>query len=418
MINLVTVIVFAILQSTTEDTLFMLKPVLPWVYSGDLAGARTLLSTIAGSMISVTGVVFSITIVALTLASSQFGPRLLRNFMHSKVTQLVLGSLSATFVFCILVQTSISTRTVDFTALNLSVTTAIAMTMVSLFLLVYFIHHVATSIQADRLIAVTFRELDDNIDRLFPHENYDESDSNPAQHETLIEDNADPVFSTQGGNLQAIDHKRVIQLAHDEDLIIKFCYVPGDYLIKGSKLALIWTDSSPCDELTQKINQALMVGAQRTPEQDVSFSITQLVEIAVRALSPGINDPFTAISCIKSLAAALCKLGTKSSPSGYEYDNSNQLRLIVETPTYAELLDLCFNHILQYGRQNAIVLVELIRALVEVSKVTVHQSQLQALNAMADRIMLAAKGSDFTSYDFDRISGCYQVFLQQARQHD
>lgn len=339
-----------------------------WLWNGGPSGARDLLSTIAGSMITVAGVVFSITIVVLALASSQFGPRLLRNFMRDISNQVVLGTFISTFTYCLLILRTIRDNGASEFVPHISVTVGILSALASLGVLIYFIHHVSVSIQAPMVIARVAEELDRSIARLFP-EQLEQNTGAAGDKENLSALAPDflrqpfAVPSTATGYLQAIDVEALLAIAEEKDLTLRLNYRPGHFVVKGAELVLVWPKESGDRQLADTINRSFILGAQRTEAQDVEYSVHQLVEVAVRALSPGINDPFTAMTCTDRLGAALCRLAVREIPSPYRYDTSDMLRVIAPGVTFAEVTDQAFNQIRQYGRSSAAVTIRLLEVL-------------------------------------------------------
>lgn len=338
-----------------------------WIWAGGPEGARNVLATVAGSTITVAGVVFSITIVALTLASSQFGPRLLRNFMNDRATQVVLGVFVSTFLYSLLVLRTI--RGTDATSFVpfLSVTLGVIFAVVSVGFLIFFIHHVPSSILAENLIGRVAHELLEGIDRLYPDAiGEGEREIDASQHSELpphFEEEAVRLTAHQDGFIQAIADEQLLQLAANENLVFRLRRRPGDFVSKGAALAAGW----PADRVTEKVinhfRDAYFFGWQRTPTQDVESSIDQLVEVAVRALSPGVNDPFTAISCIEWLGVALVRLGDRRFPSPYRYDEKNELRVVVDATNFGGFVAAALNQIRQYGRGSPAVVVRLLDVL-------------------------------------------------------
>jgi uncharacterized membrane protein len=344
-----------------------------WIYSGGPDGARTVLSVIAGSMISVAGVVFSITIVVLSLASSQFGPRLIRNFMNVRANQMVLGTFVATFTYCILmlrtVNASVEARFVP----GFSVTIAIVMSLFGLGVLIYFIHNVSESIQAQNIIARVRRDLDAAVDRIFPERLGQEEDLSlgPIERDydipTTCNSEVCQVTAEHSGYLQTVDNDALMQIAVEENLLIHLDYRPGNFITRGSVLVTVWPGDKVDGNLSTKINAIFIVGPERTLEQDVEFAISQLVEIAVRALSPGINDPITAITCIDWLGAILCQLASRKMPSSHRYDQQNRLRVICKLFTFEGMVDAAFNMIRQNSQSVATVSIHLLETIATVA---------------------------------------------------
>ena len=344
-----------------------------WVWGGGPDGAREVLSTIAGSMITVAGVVFSITIVAFQLASSQFGPRLLRNFMRDTGNQVVLGTFIATFLYSLLVLRTVRGEDSDEFVPYLSVALAIVLAVVSLGVLIYFIHHVSVSIQAAHVIAVVSDELAYAIERLFPEQLGHGVPVGDLNKEVDIPegfaDTAQPIAAADNGYLQTIDTEKLLEIAGAHDLVLALQYRPGHFVEQDSTCTLVWPGERVDEQLTAQISAAFVYGPERTLTQDVEFAVDQLVEVAVRALSPGTNDPFTAIRCIDRLGAALCQLTGRVMPSPYRYDDTGTLRVIVPAVTFAGVTDAAFNQIRQYGRTSAAVT---IRLLERIAAVAIH----------------------------------------------
>lgn len=359
------------------------------LWTGGAEAARQLLATIAQSMITVAGVVFSITIVVLTLASSQFGPRLLRNFMRDRGNQLVLGTFVATFTYSLLVLRAIRGADGGEFVPHVSITVGIGLALISVGVLIYFIHHVSAAIQAPSVIDSVATELDQSIDRLFP-ERLGQSVAQPNSHEENIPPDFDrracSIPASQSGYLQFIEIDRLMQLAVDEDLFLRLEYRPGHFIVEGSYLAKVWPGEKIDEHLSQRIVAAFNLGIQRTPTQDVEFAIDQLVEVAVLALSPSMNDPFTAMNCIDQLGVALCRLAEREMPSPYRYDSDKKLRVVAPAVTFAGVLDAGFNQIRQYGRSSAPVTIRLLETLAILAARARREGDLHAIAQQAEFI--------------------------------
>lgn len=339
-----------------------------WTFTGGAEGASAVLGIIAGSMITIAGVVFSMTLVALSLASSQLGPRLLRHFMRDSTTQVVLGTFVATFLYCLLVLRTIRRAEEVAFVPHLSVALGVLLAVASVGVLIYFIHHVSVSIQSNEIAARITKELIEAIDRLFPRQIGRGAPRIPADPpdagllEALDKD-ARPVDADGDGYIQFIDGEALLALAMEGDLVVRLERRPGNYVISGSRLAVIWPESRASDRLTHHVRSLFVLGHQRTPDQDIEFGVNQLVEIAVRALSTGLNDPFTAITCVDHLGSVLSRLATRGVPSRYRHDHRNQLRVIAPANTFREITDAAFNQIRQYGRTSVAVNLRLLETI-------------------------------------------------------
>jgi uncharacterized membrane protein len=342
--------------------------------------ARATLSAMVGAMVAVTGTVFSITIVTLSLTSQQFGPRLLRRFMYDLPTQVTLGVFLSTGLYCLLILRIVEHHDGGAAAPHLSVLLAVMLSVLSIAMLIVFIHHVAILIQAPHVVAAMARDLDDAIARLFPeeigdavrdeqHQNGDRRDQAGRLGENYL-----VVRSTRDGYIQAIDEDGLMQLARERDLVFRLRCRPGNFIAIGSPLADVWRCGDPSaresntGDLTATLNETVIVGIQRTPRQDVECAIEELVEIAVRALSPGINDPFTAMNCIDRLGAALGRFAERKLPAAYCCDEEGRLRIIVGTVSFANALDASFDQIRQYGHNSVAVTIRLLEALASVAE--------------------------------------------------
>lgn len=393
---------------------------LGWSYSGGAEGASLLLGTVAGSMIAIAGTVFSMTLVALSLASSQLGPRLLRNFMRDTANQVVLGTFVATFVYCLLVLRTI--RRADEVAFvpHLSVSIGVLLAIVSVGVLIYFIHHISVSIQADEVVARVGRELYAGIDRLFPsHLGKPRSEvSNPPGDPALpaaFADQARPVGAADDGYLQFIDADALMDLACEEDLLLLLECRPGHYLVKGRAMVMVWPGDRVTESLVDRVHAAFVLGNQRTAAQDVEFSFQQLVEIAVRALSPGINDPFTAIACVDRLGSALCRLARHEMPVPHRLDAQGQLRLVAPGSTFPGIVDAAFNQIRQSARSNPAVAIRMLDAIAQIAGHVQHAQDAACLQRHASMIVRGAREAVPEADDLAAVETRFMAATQALR---
>lgn len=368
-----------------------------WTFTGGAEGASALMGAIAGSMITIAGVVFSMTLVALSLASSQLGPRLLRNFMRDTATQVVLGTFVATFLYCLLVLRTIRRAEESLFVPHLSVTLGVLLAVVSVGVLIYFIHHVSVSIQANEIVARVGTELIEEMERLFPESIGRGAPRIPTEPPDAgfldtFNREARPIGSAGDGYLQLVDGDALMALAMQEDIVIRVERRPGHYVVATRPLALVWPGNRVTDQLKERINSAFALGKQRTSGQDIEFAVSQLVEIAIRALSPGVNDPFTAITCVDRLGSALCRLVQQDMPSPYRYDTQDQLRVITPVFTFPNVTDTAFNQIRQYGRSSAAVTIRLLETIAEVARFAHRPEDRAALLRHAKMIARGSRG--------------------------
>jgi len=387
-----------------------------WVYGGGAEGASAVLQTIAGSMITIAGVVFSLTLVALSLASSQFGPRLLRNFMRDTSNQLVLGTFISTFLYCMLVLRTIRRPEEGAFVPHLAVTLGVAFAIASLSVLIYFIHHVSVSIQAEEVIARVGAELDQTMEKLFPEqigEGCDgprqQEEADPAQAMRAMEQPGCEILAAGDGYLQIVDHQLLMAFATESDTVLRMERQPGHYIVGGTPLLSVWPPERVDQKARERLLAAFVLGNQRTAAQDVEFAILQLVEIGTRALSPGVNDPFTAISCVDRIGSALCRLARRAMPDALRHDDRGALRVVATAPTFPALADAAFHQLRQYARTNTDVTLRLLETITVIAAFTRRPADRVALSRHADMIARGAREAMQLDEDRQALEGRYHA---------
>lgn len=371
----------------------------PWLYVARPDGARQVLSSIAGSMITVAGTVFSVTIAAVVYASGQYGPRLLSNFMSDRGNQVTLGTFIATFVYCLLVLRTIQSP--DESAgggfvPNDALLVGVVLALCSIAVLIFFIHHVPSRIHINAVIEDIGDKLIREIDRRFPVYIGGAADDDgsgdgvavpPTFRRDASEDAANErrlVTATKSGYIQVIDNETLIDAAREHDLVLRLQYQPGDFAHVGRTLVEAWPPDRCDDEAVGEIREAFGIGARRSAIQDLRFLVDELVEIAARALSPGVNDPFTAITCLDWLGAALSDLAGRKLPAHLRVDGDGALRVIAHPQTFAAFLDRSFGALAQYCAADMIAGLRYVRALGEVAIDCEDADRLDCLRARAD----------------------------------
>ncbi|TWT93855.1 DUF2254 domain-containing protein [Stieleria varia] len=354
-----------------------------WASLNQPDGARSLLATVAGSMITVTGVTFSLTILAVSYATSHFGPRLLDNFMRDRGNQITLGVFVATFLYCLLVLRSVRTGQTSDNALEtevfvpqLAITIAIALTLASVGVLIFFIHHIPESISITHVLNGITEMIDAKTDDFFP-ERIGSTKSQPIVSEPDWGNGVEVNCRTQG-YLQGVDAKSLMKFAVENELVVNLKVRPGDHLLENQVIAIVCqavtkpTEQTPdADFYVDHIHSTLAIGDSRTPTQDIFFAINQFVEIAIRALSPGVNDPFTAIQCIDRLAQAMTRISQRHLPSRFRVDDDDTLRIVAAQPNWDQIVHAAFGQLAPYAAADANVsrhLTGTIESLVSVSQ--------------------------------------------------
>ncbi|WP_019926504.1 DUF2254 domain-containing protein [Nocardia sp. BMG111209] len=376
-----------------------------WVIGGTPDAARQVLTASAAAIITVVGVVFSITIVALTLASTQFGPRMLRNFIRDRGTQLTLGTFVGTFVYAILTLVSIGA---DFVP-HISTTVSIVSLVADLAVLIYFINHIATAIQLPHVIAGIAGEVSAAIDA-----NREPVPPVPPRGPSMDEltvrlaESGGPVHVAGSGYLQYIRYERLIRFATAADAVIHLPYRPGHFLTEGQIVATVWPAGAAA-RITADFARGHVVGPMRTLTQDISFGIDQIVEIALRALSPAVNDTFTALTCIDWLGDALARITVSWDPSPVRRDGDGYIRVIAAQASYERLVQRAFEKIRQAGRGMPAIMIRQLDALTEIASRTVHPERLRLLLEQADMIGRAARESISEEADLDDVLRRYRM---------
>ncbi|MCV7245814.1 DUF2254 domain-containing protein [Mycobacterium mantenii] len=368
-----------------------------FVISGTADAARQILTSIAASVITVVGIVFSITIVTLTLASTQFGPRMLRNFIRDRGTQLTLGAFVATFVYCIVVLVSIGPGDRGEFVPHISITTAFGLVLIDLAVLIYFIHHIATQIQLPQVIAGIAKDLAQAV-AAQSEDQPRSSTRRPAQGPSLkelltrIESSGGVIRTPKSGYLQFIRHPTLVRIATEADAVIRLPYRPGHFLVEGRELASVWPPAA-AEQVADYLARAQATGPHRTLTQDVAFGVDQLVEIAIRALSPAVNDTFTALTCIDWLGDCLCKIAPVWSPTQVHRDQRGFIRVISDQVSYERLVQRSFEKIRQAGRGMPAVMIRQLDTLTTIMEQTTDPQRARVLMDQAGMIERANRES-------------------------
>ncbi|HYX37101.1 MAG TPA: DUF2254 domain-containing protein [Oligoflexus sp.] len=331
------------------------------LFSGGPDAARDVLSAVAGSIITVAGVTFSISIVILSLASQQYGPRLLRNFMRDRSIHVAFGMFVATFVYSLLILPSpLSENELGREAFTprLGVTVSIIMAIGCVFMLIYFIHHIARSIQASHIAAATCDELLQTIHALTNNEAaYAKEDARHAEVNARTMTSAFIAISSRhSGYVQACNIKQLVSLATQHDIVIEIKARPGGYIAHNDSIAHVSGKNSRLDMIVRDINDCFSLGSERTMEQDLEFGFQMLVEMAVRALSPSMNDPFTALQCIDYLREAFKAIMQVPVPKTVLRDLQGSIRVIQPCLSVNDLLTSTLLPLHHYARNAPMVL--------------------------------------------------------------
>jgi uncharacterized membrane protein len=365
-----------------------------FVISGDADAARQILTAIAAAVITVVTLVFSITIVTLTLASTQFGPRMLRNFIRDRITQLTLGSFVATFVYSILVLVSIGAGTHGEFVPHLSVTVCMALVVLDVAVLVVFIDHIAKSIQLPRVIASIAGDLARAIEADAGHATIAGRKAGWSLSEVTkrLDEDSGVVRATSSGYLQFVRMDTLIAISSESHAVIRLLHRPGHFVVAGEPLAHVWP-AAAAPGVARALGGAHATGPHRTLTQDLSFAVDQLVEIAIRALSPAVNDTFTALACIDWLGDGLCKVADQWDPVSVHRDAAGHVRVLTLTVSFRRLVERAHDKIRQASRAMPAVMIRQLDGLAKVMAHTTSSAQRAVLLEQAAMIIRASEES-------------------------
>jgi uncharacterized membrane protein len=384
-------------------------------------GSRGLLTAIAGSMLGAAATMFSITIAVLALTSSSYGPRLVRNFMADRGNQLVLGGLVAISLYALLVVRHIRVVTdgEDLFVPHLAVNLAVVLLVLGIGLLIFFIHHIASDIQVSTLSSSVRRALIKLFDQQFPLDaDVNGDDSAAWSEESQVAGDLDLLVSLdRDGYVGAVAVDELVMSAHRHEVRIDVLIQPGTYLVAGDTVArVIHVETvpplgrTPTDmradtrrDLEKTISSAITVDDQRTPYQDLEHLVRQLVDLSVRALSPGTNDPFTAINAIDDLSAAFSYGIARPDPPRVLRDKDGVMRVRVAHRRVADLVVEALDVMRPYACEHTVVVC---RALVLIRRVVARASishdRMQLL-AAADRLVQAHGAFSHSEFDQQQV---------------
>lgn len=323
------------------------------------AGGRDILTSIAGSILTVAATSFSITISVLATASSTYGPRLVRNFMKDRANQFVLGVFCATFLYCVMVLRTIRAKTdsVDGFVPDIAINGAVLLAVLNVAVLVFFIHHIADSIQVSTLAGRVRRELEQSIETAFPDRDTD-SDNDPTVAANPPKTPAGLVRAKRdSAYIQAIDTDRIMKAATEAGAVVRLPHPPGRHIIKDDVIAEVWP-SSCAESLAETIRHSISTGQERTPYRDPRFAVQQVVEMGVRALSPSTNDPYTARNALDEVTSGLALACSRPRPQDRFRDDDDVPRLFISATTALLLLDETFDAVRAYGLEHRIVILK------------------------------------------------------------
>ena len=349
----------AILLMLAEEQGFLWTGDPPWwVYQGGPEAAHDVLTSITTSLITVTGVVFSVTIVAVQLSSSQYTPRVFRDFSSDRGNQIVFGIFIGTFTHAFLVLRTIRGAGEGYEEVlpRLAVTVSGVFLLISVGALIYFINHLARQMHVTALLDRVTKGTLVNVHKLFPeHIGVPAQDqlSAPEGHPSLV------VCTREAGYVRMVDEDRLFGIRNRSSVVINMEVKIGDHVLQGRPIATVWTDDEPDEDLEREVHSAFTLGPERSPDQDVEFGLVEISDIAIKSLSASINDPTTAIRCIDQLAELLVELGTRDPPETRR-TRDGRIHFIAKYTTFERAVAVAFDDIRHYGAATPIIATHLI----------------------------------------------------------
>lgn len=351
------------------------------MFQGTAGDARGVLIVVSATMITTIGIVFSLTVLSLQIASSQFSVRLLRTFLRDAPNQLVMAVFACTFAYSTGGLLTVGERASgDVFVPKMAVTGALALAFVSIGALIYFLHHLMHSIQIDAIMDKTRLRTLGLIEELYP-----EPDTPDQQAETPPDKpaGATPLLAPQSGYLQTVDVDDIAELAKTTGHAVLLVTFVGDYVTAGGLLGWCWgrgaMPGGPKYEFVQRCSRHVHIGFERTLQQDIRFGLRQLVDIALRALSPAINDPYTAIQVVHHLSAVSSVMAGRVMPDDVRRDSAGELLVWLPYPGFGAYLHLACSQIRRYGAREPLVLAALLQLLSSVAQNCVDSSRRAAV---------------------------------------
>ncbi|UCZ52051.1 DUF2254 domain-containing protein [Bacillus shivajii] len=370
--------------------------------------AQNIFSTIATSVLTMTSISFSSILVVLTTYITQFSARTLRNFMNDTNTKRILGVFISGFLFSLTLMLLVKeappyNETIE-PLLFISPAVAVVVAFICVGFFVFFVHHVSKWIQVRNLIQHIYENTVDVMEKYMKdHDGNDDDPWDQWEKEELYEMVATPIFSPKSGYIQWLDTKVMLKQAKSEDAIVKIHKQIGEYVSKQSPIMTVFKKSTE-RAAKKKYVSALIIGDEREAAQDVRFGIIKLVEIGNRSLSPGINDPHTAMQCIEHLGNLLRLLSYKVLHDSAIEDEYGQLRIILIPMSFLDYIELCFAEIRHYGREDVMVLLALLNSLKNIVTFLKKSSELKEdIWTFTEQIIEGIKQQSFLESDLDKL---------------
>ncbi|MDQ2078212.1 DUF2254 domain-containing protein [Marinimicrobium sp. ABcell2] len=374
----------------------------------DIEGARGMLQAVATSMVTVAGVVFSLTLLVLSQASSQYSPRVLRNFLRDRINQAVLGVFLGVYAYCLAVLRGMGGDSDELP--GLTIMGGFVAALVSVVYLVYFFHHIAESLQLENILKGIEAETLAVIAGLYPQEA-----GVPDDEDAEVKD--EPEFPTlkvaneKAGYIQHIELESLLDIAESLDTVIYVPHCVGDFIAQGKTLAEVIAGPTPDEKLIKKVSSAFSLGVQRSIQQDPAFGIRQMADVAMKALSPGVNDTTNAIMALDRISVIMTELSGRCFPHRRRMVD-DKLRLVVSRPSFENLLGLSFDQLRQWGSANPAILFRLLEVLGDLMNVSATRRRRAVIQDYARRVLATAEAHIKEPEDLNWIQNCYKQRIE------
>lgn len=387
----------------------------PRIFGLGADGSRGMLTAIAGSMLTVAALAFSLTLSIIAHASGQYTPRILRNFMRDKINQFILGYFVSVYAYCLIILRTIRGADEMQFVPSLGVVVGLILAIGGIVVLIYFIHHIASSLQVTNIITKIEAETTEVIEKIFP-----ERMGNEAEEEQIIKAEKmkklvdwHGVKSLQSGYIQFVDTESLIEFAADHNLLFNMEYSIGQFVTEGT--AIISATKKLDEEATNTINNFFNIFPYRTIEQDAGYGIRQIVDIALKALSPGINDTTTAINCLDYLAVIVGKIADRKLPTLVRIKDG-EIRVYAKSPTFQEYMEVAFDQIRINGKANLAIFLRLLKVLSIIGEKTRSTERRALVRAHIILTKEYAEETLQTNYEKKILEKAADIDLKKIRQ--
>jgi uncharacterized membrane protein len=373
-----------------------------FIISGSPSELRGYLFTMATTVLTTAGVVFTLLTLPLSTVASQYGSRLLRIFLGDRTTQFVLGMFVATFAYCIFSAMGIPPAEVQPEGAQITTTVGLYLLVAAFASLILLIQHISMMLQAPNIAAAAGAELQEVVRET----DLQEAVSGEYKRRTgrippdlREETEAHPVRASRAGYVQYVDPEYILPLAEKKEIVIHIVAKPGAFVRTGMVIARVWPADRVDNGLEDEIRNTFHLGNQRTPTQDVEYAVNQLTEMAVRAMSPAINDPFTAMTCLDYIGDGLALFARQGAISPDIYDSHDRLRLVFEPVTFNELLSAAFDMLRHASADNARVLLHMLEIIDVISQETKSPDERQDLLRHVTLIQMESRAGSMIEED-------------------